>query len=149
MLRVKAYLADSSVHGIGLFAAEDITEGTVIWEFHPGADHVYTVGEFTSFMGSLDPAGVSFLSSYIYKRNGLFYLLVDNTRFINHSESCPNLTLLDDHTEVATRDIEKGEEFLEDYFSLYDHDDPFFREIRGEAWPLCESLAWAGGRADA
>ena len=40
MLRVKTYLATSSIPGagLGLFAAEDIPAGTVIWRFDEGWD---------------------------------------------------------------------------------------------------------------
>ncbi len=38
MLLVKTKLGVSSVHGIGLFAAQFIPKGTVTWEYHPEFD---------------------------------------------------------------------------------------------------------------
>jgi hypothetical protein len=39
MILVKTQLGPSTVHGLGLFAAEFIPKGTVIWEFREGVDH--------------------------------------------------------------------------------------------------------------
>ena len=38
MLLVKTKLGVSSVHGIGLFAAQFIPKGTATWEYHPDFD---------------------------------------------------------------------------------------------------------------
>lgn len=35
MLHVKTALKESSIHGLGLFAAEPIKKDTLIWEFNP------------------------------------------------------------------------------------------------------------------
>ena len=38
MLKVKTYLDKSSIHGIGLFANQDIKKGTLVWAFTEGVD---------------------------------------------------------------------------------------------------------------
>jgi hypothetical protein len=42
MLLVKTYLSASPIHGIGLFAAEPIAKGTVIWCFDERVDRRFT-----------------------------------------------------------------------------------------------------------
>jgi len=79
---------------------------------------------------TLDPRSASALGAHIYKRGGSYFYLSDNTRFINHSETGYNVSLIDDSTEVALRDIERGDELLENYYLLYDTDDPFVLEMQ-------------------
>ena len=38
MLLVRTYLDRSAIHGIGLFAAERIPKGTVLWRLEPSID---------------------------------------------------------------------------------------------------------------
>jgi len=70
------------------------------------------------------------MCSYLYKRGGRYFMVTDNTRFINHCEQGHNISLLDDFNEVAIRDIEEGEELLENYFINYDLDDTYCLEAR-------------------
>jgi hypothetical protein len=42
MLLVKTEIGPSKIHGIGLFAAEFIPQGTHTWEFTPGFDLEFT-----------------------------------------------------------------------------------------------------------
>jgi len=131
MLQIKTYLSGSCVHGMGLFAAEDIRQGEVIWRLTPGIDQVYSPRQLVRLCSTINDEGMSSLCSYIYKKNNRYYLLSDNARFINHSETDFNVAIVNETTEVATRDILAGEELLENYYASYDNDDPFFFEIRG------------------
>lgn len=38
MLLVPTYVAPSAIQGLGVFAAEPVTEGAPIWRFEPGID---------------------------------------------------------------------------------------------------------------
>lgn len=112
MLLVKTYLAESKVHGIGLFAAESIKKGTVIWEFSPHIDMVFPVMKYEEAPRQVK----DFLKVYGYvsiDRPDVYTICVDNARFINHSEE-PNT---DDTTglTIAKRDIAAGEEILSNY----------------------------------
>src|SRR3954469_1637143 len=42
MLLVKTRLGPSTIHGIGVFADEDIPRGTIVWSFNPLIDKALT-----------------------------------------------------------------------------------------------------------
>lgn len=113
MLLVKTKLEKSQIPnaGLGCFAVELIPKGTKIWEFNPDFDRVYTTKEIKG----LSLLELEYLDKYSYKNNGLYYLCVDNGRFINHSED-PN-TVEDTKVQAtyASKDIHPGEEVLSDY----------------------------------
>jgi len=135
MLTVKTYLAPSGIHGIGLYAAEDIPEGSPVWRFTPGIDLAYSVLQFRRICCGLDETALRHLSVATYKRSNRYFLVTDNTRFINHSDFDYNVVLIDDYTEIAMRDIRCGEEILENYNLSYDNDDLFFLEMKN----ICEA----------
>lgn len=115
MLLIPTYLSQSSVHGVGVFAAQDIAAGTLIWQFIPGLDVVIPCGALASY-----PAEVrSYIEEYSYEdqyRPGSWVLGGDNARFINHSQT-PN-THSDKDNAYASRDIKKGEEITCNYLEL-------------------------------
>lgn len=117
MMLVRTEKRQSSIHGIGLFAAERIPAGTPTWRFTPGVDqaiHPEVVQRIP------DTARTNFLTyAYLDIRTGLYVLCADDARFMNHSEK-PNVRGDYDLEEVfgmdvAGRDIEPGEELLCDY----------------------------------
>lgn len=111
MLLVKTYLGASSVHGIGLFAGENIVKGTVIWRFDERVDRRFTQAE----RDALPEPARSFLRTYSYPEevgSPIYLLDGDHARFFNHSDH-PNTDCVVD--TIATRDIVVGEELLCDY----------------------------------
>lgn len=116
MLLVPTRLAQSPIHGFGVFATEPITKGTPVWRFAPGLDMEFEAGIVDTL-----PAHVrAFFSHYGYlDRNvGHIILCFDDARFVNHSDS-PNVATdyaLDAYgVDVALRDIAAGEELTMDY----------------------------------
>ena len=109
MLLVKTNVGISPIHGIGLFAGEDISEGEVIWEYNPNMDR--QIDGIT--LSGLDE---EFVRIYAYhdKQLDKWILPIDNDRFTNHSE-CPNTGPLEDGRMVARQCIECGEELTIDY----------------------------------
>lgn len=112
MFLIKTYVAESVVEGLGVFAAEPVKAGTVMWRFTPGIDSVIP----DSVVEVLPPAGRDFVDRYCYRsaRFGDGYVLNgDNARYLNHSRT-PNT---DNSTEVAValRDIAEGEEITCNY----------------------------------
>ncbi len=118
MLTVQTYIQQSLIEGLGLFTAQAIPKGTVVWKFDPRFDLVF------------DPADVAQMSeversliekyAYLSSKSGKFVFSIDNTRFTNHSSLHSNIEMVhvDDEPEtraVASRDIEVGEEILENY----------------------------------
>ena len=116
MLLVKTRIDLSKIHGIGLFADEFIRKGTVTWRFLDGFD--LRLPE--SILGMLSaPAREQFLKyTYVDPVSGLYELCADDARFFNHSDE-PNTASVqlspDEEVDMATRDINQGEELTCDY----------------------------------
>jgi len=107
----------SLVHGIGLFADENVSTGTIIWKFVLGFDQVFTADELLR----LPREAQIFLCRHAYKskRTGRYILDTDDGRYFNHADSPNSSTISQQHdgedTIIATRDIKKGEEITIDY----------------------------------
>lgn len=106
---MNVYLAKSSVHGKGVFAARDIWKGEVIGEYesrptrvkaehNPYVIEVYDGDEFLEY------------------RMG-----INEFKYINHSSE-PNVEMGDDLVFVALRDIKQDEELLWFYGEEFEAD---------------------------
>lgn len=119
MLLVKTHLANSPIHGYGLFAAERIARGTEVWRFTPPFDQDLS----SSVLDGLTPAQREWMLHYGYidLRSKRLILCGDDARFINHSDA-PNIAsdfTLDHYgVDIAVRDIEAGEEITSDYMTF-------------------------------
>lgn len=129
MLSIKTYLAPSAVHGIGLFAAEDIPAFSMIWQFNKHIDKILSEHNFLRTCRGLNNHALKHFLNSTYRRGGRYFYLTDNARFINHSDDFSNIYFADDFTEIASRDIRAHEELLEDYRHSYDPEDFFFQEL--------------------
>lgn len=123
MLLVKTKLDVSRLHGIGLFAAQFIPQGTVTWEYSPAFDTSYDEED----IARMSPTAREQFLKYAYFDEGLrrHVLCFDDQRFINHCLHAPNIisTL---RRDVAARDIHEGEELLCDYTCF---DDTYFARL--------------------
>lgn len=131
MLLVPTTVGQSPIHGLGLFAAEAIPAGTVIWQLDPLFDRVFTVEELTG----RPPLVREFIEHYCeyFPETGELVLSCDGDRYTNHSDD-PN-TRVDgenrpDARVIATRDIAAGEEITCDY-----------GEIRSLKWSVMATTA--------
>ena len=114
------------VHGLGLFADQDITKGTQIWKFSPGLDLEITSTDFEK-LSQYEKNFINFYG-FLSRKTNNYHLSFDNVRFINHSKE-GNITVdmsVDDveYPLVASRDIKSGEELLQNYFE-FDNDHAF------------------------
>jgi SET domain-containing protein len=112
MFLVRTYLAPSRIHGLGVFAGEDIAAGQALWRFTPPVDQVLTF----ALVESLPPAQREVLETYTYESSYFGEGLVlngDHARFLNHARDANT----DNSGEVtlAARAIAKGEEITCDY----------------------------------
>ena len=116
MLLVPTRLAQSALHGLGVFAVAPIAKGTAIWRFASGLDM-----EFDPAIVDTLPAHVqTFFSHYGYLDRNMkrIILCFDDARFVNHSDT-PNVAT--DYAQdaygldVALRDIAAGEELTMNY----------------------------------
>jgi len=119
MLLVRAYLGSSTIHGIGLFAAELIPQGTRTWELTPPFDLILSSLEVQSLPGH---ARERFLHFAYHNSNDEYVLCWDDARFANHSNE-PNTSFVaaDIPYEYAVCDILAGEELTINY-AQFDED---------------------------
>lgn len=112
MLVVETYIGKSTISGMGLFAAEDIPEGTVMWVFDPRIDRVIRQEE----MSDAPELVLEYIDKYAWVgSDGHWHIGIDNDKFCNHSVNPNKGFVHEDNTFVALRDIAKGEEITEDY----------------------------------
>ena len=119
MLLVRTTLGPSTIDGagIGLFAAEPIAAGRMVWRYDALIDHRIPLEQAVP-RAAVDPIFRALLSrcAYIGHSDPTTYLWSgDDGRFMNHSPT-PNLQVdPDDESTVALRDIAAGEELFVDY----------------------------------
>jgi SET domain-containing protein len=112
MLKVRTRLAESDIHGIGLFAAEPIASGTVIWEYDPPFDITFRAED----LERLPAPARELVKKYAYfdSEIGASVLCGDDARFMNHSPT-PNTIEVRGTRTVAARAIAAGEEITCNY----------------------------------
>lgn len=122
MLRVKTFIKRSDVHGTGLFAAQFIPKGTTTWQYDPEFDVSFTQEQ----VNALPDLQKSYILYYAYLDKDLnkLVLCADNQRYINHSKNTNIESTV--REDVASRDINEGEELLCNYNQF---DDTYFRRM--------------------
>lgn len=115
MLHIKYKLNLSSLHGIGVFADEDIPKDFCIVEASPLLDINLSVDEFESLSDN-EKQEIKHHGHYdkVLKK---YHVDFNMTRFANHSES-PNLSQKYNEKGyyiVSIQDIKKGEELTINY----------------------------------
>lgn len=117
MLLVNTFVAASAIEGVGVFAAEPIAKGTLIWRLEPDFDRLIPLEKYEQ----AEPDFKAFLDRYAYPspdRPGYIVYEVDNGRFMNHSEN-PNTDFSDAGGATTIRDIAAGEEITCNYADFY------------------------------
>ncbi len=113
----------SEISGLGLFAKTRILKGTIWWRAGEGDALLITREQYESLVRSEQTPNIAAfletLSIYGYYEEALESLVMclDNARYCNHSfepNSGPTPTN-EPLCSMALRDIEAGEEILEDY----------------------------------
>ena len=125
MMLVPTYVAPSRIEGVGVFAAEDIEEGALIWQLAPGLDRLIRKDE----IASLPPLFQSFVERYGYPYphdSDVLIVELDNGRFMNHADA-PNTRFSDPDVGITLRDIAAGEELTCNYAEF----DPGFEMMPG------------------
>lgn len=113
MLLVRTVLGQSSIHGIGIIADEDIAAGQQIWQSDLRLDmHIPE-----SLLAELPPHVAEFIDTYAYpsrEKPHHVVLEVDNGRFMNHTTT-PNTDFTSPDKGFARVAIPKGTEITCDY----------------------------------
>ena len=100
--------------GYGVFATRLIPRGTITW-VRDNLDQVFTPQQCVE----MDPVYQSILDKYSFMDGaGRMILCWDHARFVNHSCEANCLSAGYDF-ELAVRDIQPGEELLDDYGTMY------------------------------
>jgi len=117
MIKIKYKLKSSRIHGIGLFADEDIEMNQVVFESSEQFMSAWTTKKFAK----LDSCVKKYIKHYgsFSTIDNLWHLNHDDIRFCNHSIKKNNISRKDlsdkNYQLVAIRYIKKGEELLQDY----------------------------------
>jgi hypothetical protein len=125
MLLVATQVMESVRNGHGLFAAQDIRMGDPVWRFDTSTCLVISAKQQATLSSSSAVGGGALradVERYAYPEpDGSCVLCLDDARFINHGGAAANVTLCPHDANVlsAARDIERGEEILEDYAEVY------------------------------
>lgn len=121
MLKVKAEVKPSTIPGagLGLFASEDITKGTIVWEFDPSVDTSLSQDEVLR----LPPEEQAKIwhHGYLSTQTQRWIICSDGAQYVNHSPF-PNLAQAEVETsqemcDIAVVDIRAGDELLDDYYA--------------------------------
>jgi uncharacterized protein len=120
MLLVKTRIGLSSIHGIGLFADEDIPRGTVVWDFMPPFDVMVSAKKVNLLPETTRAQVLKY--SYYDDDEGKYVLCGDDARHFNHSET-PNTgngceQNGTENATIAICDIRAGEEITCNYFDF-------------------------------
>jgi len=114
MLLVKTKIGPSKIHGTGLFSDQFIKKGTPVWRFTLGLDIKLTEKE----LKKLPKLAKECFLHYCYHSviDGTYILPFDDARFFNHSQKSNTISIDapndPEGLEIASRDIERGEELL-------------------------------------
>ncbi len=120
MLLVKTSVRLSSIHGLGLFAAEPVRKGQAIWVYDSRIDSKVSKNDYEKFTESRKAT----VSHFAYRNEQMQWIMCgDGALFFNHSEA-PNCEVnytdkdFPDTREGVTRtlkDIAVGEELTLSY----------------------------------
>ena len=117
MLFVKTRVLPSRIHGLGLFADEDIPKDTILWKFTSEFDLKFTKEQIRKFSKQVQ----EYLETYCWlsKKSGKYCFASDNAKYFNHSKNPNSLSAYyKNEEEVVTKaiqDIQKGEEITDNY----------------------------------
>lgn len=118
MMLIRSYVAQSAIDGVGLFAAEPVAKGALVWRLDPAFDRVIP----RTFLDEAPDCLKDYLYRYAYPHRddpALLVLEVDNSRFMNHAADA-NTDFSEWGEGRALRDIAAGEELTCDYAGFYE-----------------------------
>jgi hypothetical protein len=122
-------LRPSPIAGVGIFATTHIARGTLLWRADEGSQVVHTEAGLRARLALLGAAEAVDLLEHIYCWQGEVLEIVGDAKYWNHSRLAQNTgnhpdgdgdRCGDGVSSYALRDIEPGEEMLDDY-TAYSH----------------------------
>ena len=135
MFIVETIIKNAGKKGIGVFATSNIRKGQLIWKFDENFKLCWSEKKFNK----LHPIAQAYIRKHGAKEShNMWYLDIDNTKYINHSSS-PNLLFVSSKNKsdygdimsgVALCNIKKGEEITCDYYCTSVNSKDGYRDIR-------------------
>lgn len=132
MMLIPTYVAPSHIEGVGVFAAEDIPEGMLIWRLDPQLDRLLSREDIEA----LSDVHQAFVERYGYPYphdSSLTIVELDNGRFMNHS-TAPNTRFSDPDAGFTRVAIAAHEELTCNYAEF----DPSFQILPGRQFVSVE-----------
>ena len=117
MMLISHYVASSAIEGAGLFTAQDIQEGEVIYRF----DYRFVMVVSEAEIREMPAVMQAVMLKYSYRGkgrdrlNGAVYYCADDSRFFNHSDAPNTRWLEESDCYVATCFIPAKTELTCDY----------------------------------
>ncbi len=128
MIHISYKILASKTHGIGLFADQDIKNGDLIYTPSPLLDVDLTPEQFEALTED-EKREVKYYG-YFNKHSGKYHVAFDAIRILNHGDfAIANVTQDEEMVMTAKRDIQKGEEMLQDYVEIYPDGSEHFNRI--------------------
>jgi uncharacterized protein len=130
MIHIKYKLDISPLHGIGLFADEDISKESVIYTASSDLDVNISDKTFESLQKS-EQDEIRYWGFWD-EPNNVWHVDFDVSKFINHSFD-PSVTQNTNFTDaylIAKKDIKKGDELTQNYLEFESEDDLKTRGIK-------------------
>jgi SET domain-containing protein len=131
MIHISYKLKASELHGVGLFANEDIKSGQLIYTASPLLDLNITQDQFDS-LAQKEKDEILWWG-FFDQPSQMWHVDFDVSKFINHSYDA-TATQDQSHDEaylVASRDIRSGEELTQNYLEFESQEDLMRRGITG------------------
>jgi SET domain-containing protein len=132
MMLIPTYVAPSRIEGVGVFAAEDIPAGSLIWRLDPKLDRLLSRAD----IARLSEVHQAFVERYGYPYPhdpSMTIVELDNGRFMNHS-TAPNTRFSDPDAGYAKITIPAHEELTCNYAEF----DPSFEMLPGRQFVTVE-----------
>lgn len=129
MMLVRTYVTSSPIEGLGVYAAEPIPRGTLIWSLDARLDQTISLEELSKLPDWQQDFILKYSFPHLHLPNHLV-LEYDNGRFMNHTLS-PNTDFTQFDKGWAIRDIAIGEELTCNYHEF----DPTFKGFLHEVRP--------------
>ncbi len=132
MIHIKYKIKESKLHGIGLFADQDIQVGAKIYTPNQLLDVDLTQEQFENLSKS-ERDEVAYYG-YFNKKTQKWHVAFEAIRILNHAASNEaNVTQDSDMVMTAKRNIKAGEELLQDYAEIYPAEGEHFQRINRPA----------------
>jgi uncharacterized protein len=132
MMLIPTYVAPSRIEGVGVFAAENIPAGALIWRLDPRLDRLLSREDIEA----LSQVHQAFVERYGYPYpydSSITIVELDNGRFMNHSIA-PNTRFSDPDAGFTTAAITAHEELTCNYAEF----DPSFQILPGRQFVSAE-----------